>query len=451
MDSTAQSSDRLFQFSRRMVGLAVIGIPLASYLAAACIATFFFTKALERAAAHMMGLALSQCADTLEALSEDPATEVDTALMSPVLGAAAQHLRADVFLLAEDGRLLASSGTGAEKRLPDMADCPTLQDKPSVWNRSLCASSPVHNGRWRLIARMKTTPALPALVYNSLHIAGFLLLGGLIVLMLAVTAGRKIVRTLAEADEIRDHLRNRLSRSTRLAELGEMTSGFAHEINNPLQIMESEITMMDFVLEDYVHETEPDTDALDRNLRESLAQLQEQIRRCSKITKSILMFAKQDLTERTRICVLDTLREIAGMVANKVDMQSIALRIGADPRDMEINNDVGKLRQVLLNLVNNAIDAVVDRHGRTGGHIDVTAAPAGRGWIRIAVADNGPGLPPDILATMYTPFFTTKPPQKGKGLGLAVCYGLVESMGGTIDVETRQNRGTTFTITLPAS
>lgn len=395
-----------------------------------------------------------------ELAGPSPATiraTIKTTAFQHIVSATGASLDCEIFLVTNTGQLLAhypeTVGSVPDTRtlLTSVQDFTESAAQHLSDETSFMVMEKLQHERWRLIVRRQIPGVFRYFFQHEPGMTAIVFLGGMAMLALALSVSRRISHALADADDIKDHLRNGLARSTRLAELGEMTSGFAHEINNPLQIMESEITMMDMELQDYVQTTDNAATELDRSLRESLEQLQEQIRRCSKITRAILMFARQDLTERSSFNVQDVMRDVGAMVFTKTDIQSIAFRIHTEPADLEITNDAGKLRQVLLNLLNNAIDAVVDRHGRSGGHIDLTARPHGRGWIRIEVVDDGPGLPQEILANMYTPFFTTKPPQKGKGLGLAVCYGLIESMGGSIDVETHPGMGTAFTITLPSA
>jgi two-component system NtrC family sensor kinase len=116
-----------------------------------------------------------------------------------------------------------------------------------------------------------------------------------------------------------------------------------------------------------------------------------------------------------------------------------------------IHADPGQLQQVLLNLYNNAIDAIISMHGAEGGELSVKAGPNEDGKVEISVTDNGAGISPDNLKRIFTPFFTTKPVGKGTGLGLSVCYGIIDKMGGVMEVRSEKGVGTTFTILLPAS
>jgi two-component system NtrC family sensor kinase len=111
--------------------------------------------------------------------------------------------------------------------------------------------------------------------------------------------------------------------------------------------------------------------------------------------------------------------------------------------------DASQFQQVMLNLFNNAIDAIMEQHPDTGGRLEIQARSKDDNWIEIRVTDNGTGIQPEHIAKVFSPFFTTKPVGKGTGLGLSVCYGIIENFGGTMDVTSRVNEGTIFIITLP--
>jgi two-component system NtrC family sensor kinase len=116
-----------------------------------------------------------------------------------------------------------------------------------------------------------------------------------------------------------------------------------------------------------------------------------------------------------------------------------------------IRGDPSMLQQVLLNLYNNAMDAIMERHGTEGGELVISSAPDENGKAKISVGDNGIGISPENLKKIFSPFFTTKPVGKGTGLGLSVCFGIVDSMGGVMEVSSQRGVGTTFTIRLPAA
>jgi two-component system NtrC family sensor kinase len=374
---------------------------------------------------------------------------------------AGQRDGGEVFLLDRTGRIMALSGAGGPSdvdNVPDLGSHAGYGGKAVSFvhdgdggSKYLIAIARLKEGGLALATRQRFGDAFNDLFQTGWYVLAISLLGGMVTLSLAAAVSRRIGDALKDAEEVREVLRERLSRSVRLAELGEMAAGFAHEINNPLQVMESEITIMDLVLKDYGEAGEKDSEGLARDLTDSLDELQLQIQRCSRVTKSILAFGRQESLDDETFDLAGVMRDVAGMVTKKSEIRSIDLRTEIASEALATSGDAGKLRQVFLNLLNNAVYAVAEKFGgRSGGCIDFTARPHSPGWILVEVRDNGAGIPKEVLNNIYTPFFTTKPPQKGTGLGLSVCYGLVESMGGAIDVETRRGEGTVFRITLPS-
>jgi two-component system NtrC family sensor kinase len=114
-----------------------------------------------------------------------------------------------------------------------------------------------------------------------------------------------------------------------------------------------------------------------------------------------------------------------------------------------VRADPAQLQQVLINLLNNAMDAIIDRRGTSGGRLSVAVRLTDLGEVKIEVVDNGSGIRPENLEKVFSPFFTTKPVGKGTGLGLSVCYGIVNGMGGSMEVASELGKGTTFTVRLP--
>lgn len=317
--------------------------------------------------------------------------------------------------------------------------------------RYLSAVASINNGRWRLVAQQETRDAFRDIYTAGLSILVVSVIGGMITVSLAYGASNRIGAALLETEGEKDHLRDRLYRSVRLSELGEMTASFAHEINNPLQIMKSELTLLNMVLDDAGQQAMPFEGELKAEVDDSLDQVMLQINRCSEITSSILRFGRKEPAKETRVDLEKLVRDIGALVAKKAGTQGIELCWEVKPGTPVIIGDTSKLQQIFLNLLNNAIYAIIERHGnKKGGRLDFTAESGGPGWALLKVRDNGTGIPREVLTNIYTPFFTTKPPEKGTGLGLAVCYGLVESMGGTIEVFSREGEITVFSILLPA-
>jgi len=251
-------------------------------------------------------------------------------------------------------------------------------------------------------------------------------------------------------DEEKHQLGQQLVRATRLAELGQMAAGFAHEINNPLQIMKSDRALIEMIFSDLKKKGDlKESDVKD--LEETLEQLKLQIECCSKITQTILEFGRKSEPTEKDVDLVAFISQVTSMITQKASVQGIRLKKEISEQTPLLRADPSQLQQVLLNLLNNAIDAITDRHGCEGGELSILAGPDTDGRVKISVTDNGAGISSENLKKIFAPFFTTKPPGKGTGLGLYVCYGIIESMGGTMEVESKKGVGTTFVVHLPAS
>ena len=303
---------------------------------------------------------------------------------------------------------------------------------------------------WMLVVRQETADALKALRSATFMIVVIMILGGVTIAILAYTVTRQIIRRMQRMDVEKQQLGKQLVRATRLAELGQMAAGFAHEINNPLQIMKSDRALMEMIFSDLKKRGDVREEDV-KDLEETLDQLKLQIERCSKITQAILEFGRKSEPTRKDVDVGEFISQVTSMINEKANVQGIRVKKEISDQTPLLRADPAQLQQVLLNLLNNAIDAITEKHGCEGGELIIQAGPDTGGRVRIAVRDNGAGISPDNLKKIFAPFFTTKPPGKGTGLGLYVCFGIIEGMGGNMEVESQRGVGTTFIVHLPAS
>jgi len=314
----------------------------------------------------------------------------------------------------------------------------------------LFATTWLQEKEWLLVVRQETADAFKALRSATFMILLIMILGGVTIAILAYTLTRQIIRRMQRIDEEKHQLGQQLVRATRLAELGQMAAGFAHEINNPLQIMKSDRALIEMIFSDLKKKgdlKEPDI----KDLEETLDQLKLQIERCSKITQTILEFGRKSEPTENDVDLGAFISQVTSMITKKASVQGIRLKKEISEQTPLLRSDPSQLQQVLLNLLNNAIDAITERHGCEGGELSIQAGPDTNGRVKLSVRDNGAGISPDNLKKIFAPFFTTKPPGKGTGLGLYVCYGIIEGMGGTMEVESQRGVGTTFVVRLPAS
>jgi signal transduction histidine kinase len=311
----------------------------------------------------------------------------------------------------------------------------------------LFASARLNDGKWRLVVRQKADEAFQAVFMAGYTVLFVLLCGGAVIIVLALVVSRRLSETLRAQAEAVSKLEGQLLQAARLAELGEMAAGFAHEINNPLQIMKTDLALLELTLKD-VTDVCDNHEACDE-LSEIAEQFQIQIGRCAAITREILRFGRQDAPQVQDVNLAEFLPKVGTMVQNKAQVNGIEVTCEVAPTIPTVEADPGQLQQVMINLLNNAIHAVVDRHGSKGGRIDVSAGGDDRGRAVITVADNGCGINQESLSKIFMPFFTTKAPGQGTGLGLSVCHSIIDSLGGEMTVDSTKGEGTTFTVRLP--
>jgi two-component system NtrC family sensor kinase len=239
-------------------------------------------------------------------------------------------------------------------------------------------------------------------------------------------------------------LEQQLIRSDKLASLGTLVAGIAHEINNPLGI----IAGYSEALLDRAHEPELSGARGFEDFPEYLRTIHNEIFRCKGILKSLLEFARPSGGTFREIDINELIKEVLLLLQHRTARLQHTLSLTLNRDLPKISADAGSLRQLLMNLLLNAIYFTPE-----GGSISITTGPDGAenaGGVRLAVRDTGAGIPADLIDKVFDPFFTTKPVGEGTGLGLTICHRIVEEHGGTIDVESEPGKGTTFIIKLPA-
>ena len=219
----------------------------------------------------------------------------------------------------------------------------------------------------------------------------------------------------------------------RLAGLGTLAAGLAHELNNPIGIISSRIELMLM-----------DTDRLPPGVADDLRVIHRHAQRMARLATGLLSFGRRSGGERGSVNLNHVIEETLLLIGPQIKKSGIELvtRLGDVP---PIRGDGSTLQQVVLNLISNARDAMATTPGRISIETRLSASPPGR--IELAIEDTGPGISPDDLARIFDPFFTTK--SSGTGLGLAITYGIVHEHEGTIDVESSPGRGTRFLLSFP--
>jgi two-component system, NtrC family, sensor kinase len=304
---------------------------------------------------------------------------------------------------------------------------------------------------WLLVVRQETGDAFSDLRHASYLILLISVIGGGAILALAFYLTNRIMERMIKTDMEKDRLKEQLIRAGRLAELGEMAAGFAHEINNPLQIIKSEQALIKLILSEMVEKGLINAPEEMAEVEDSIDQIEVQVNRCSAITHSILKFGRKSEIMPQDIDLTRFIPDITGMVSNKAGVNGVEVQLDISDKTPLIHGDAGQLQQVLINLFNNALDAINEKHGVQGGEMIITSGPDGENMVQISVKDNGAGISMEDQKKIFSPFYTTKPVGKGTGLGLSVCYGIIDAMGGSLEVASEKGIGSTFTIRLPAS
>jgi PAS domain S-box-containing protein len=231
----------------------------------------------------------------------------------------------------------------------------------------------------------------------------------------------------------RENMEQQLIIADRLASLGELAAGIAHEVNNPLTGV---IGLSQLLL---------DRD-LPGDVKEDLQVVHNEAQRAAKVVKNLLAFARKHTVDRQPINIKEVIIKVLELRAYEQKVNNIKVVTTLAPDLPEILADVFQLQQVFFNLVINAEYFMLEAHKK--GTLMITTEKAKKN-IRISFTDDGPGIPRDKLEHLFTPFFTTKPVGKGTGLGLSICHGVVTAHGGRIWAESEPGKGTTFIIELP--
>lgn len=301
--------------------------------------------------------------------------------------------------------------------------------------------TPLKNGEWMLVYQQEVGDAMADL-YRARKIAvAIILLGGLAIIFTAFIISRKLVDHIAQAEREKEMMNEQVIEAGKLASVGELAAGIAHEINNPVAIMVEEAGW----IEDLLAEEDLSNSQNAEEFHRALKQIKTQGVRCKEITHKLLSFARKTDPKLKMLSLNDLISEVVGLSEQSAKYSNVKIEMNLAQDLPVISVSPSEMQQVLLNLINNAIDAM-DK----GGKIEITTRSDGR-YVVVDVADTGHGIPLANLQKIFDPFYTTKPVGKGTGLGLSICYGIVKKMGGEISVNSAVGLGTTFHIMIPTS
>ncbi len=246
-----------------------------------------------------------------------------------------------------------------------------------------------------------------------------------------LTIARDVTDKKRAAEELARQ-RESLHQREKLAALGSLLAGVAHELNNPLSVVVARAVLLE--------------ERGDAATQSAAGKIRVAAERCARIVRTFLAMARQQRPERGPVAMNDVVTEALDLAAYPVRTSSIEVVLDLAPDIPAIEADADQLHQVLLNLIINAQQSLQDKVGERRIRV-TTAFDAVTQTVRVTVADNGPGIPPDVRARVFEPYFTTKP--SGTGVGLAVSLGIVEAHGGAMSVDCAPEGGAAFTFALP--
>ncbi len=350
----------------------------------------------------------------------------------------------DIFLVTRDGLLRTSPRFGEDILERQTIEAPLEFDAyqvvdivgkrghVNVLGRGRIGDSPLV-----FVARTSLEDVMQDRTYPRNH--SFWILGVSVVFLLGSTLwfATYLLRRIHGADEQLAEVLHNVEYTNRMASIGRLAAGVAHEINNPLSIIEENAGLLTDLLT--LTDAPPDRErflAIADSVRNSVV-------RCAAITHGLLGFAKTMEPTTTPIDLRALIEEVLNFERRLAGYRNLNITTDIPKPLPAIESDRGQLQQVFLNILTNAFDAVDD-----GGRVDISMELQDENTITVMITDNGHGIPEKNLKRIFEPFFTTKL-EYGTGLGLSITYGLVVKLGGHINVQSEIGKGSTFTVRLP--
>ena len=262
----------------------------------------------------------------------------------------------------------------------------------------------------------------------------FIIIGTLLITRMIVAQQERSNREQAQLNE-------ELIQSSKMAALGKLAAGVAHEVNNPLAVIREKAGWMRDLLEEEDVRQSPNF----QEFEDAVDKIEQHVERAGNVVHRMLGFARRMEPVCNDLYVNDILKQTTAFLDNEIRFRNIELVWNLATDLPTIQSDAAQIQQVILNLFNNAIDAI-DRNG----HITVTTGyDVATEMVSISLRDDGPGMDKDVQKRIFDPFFTTKKVGEGTGLGLSISYSIINKLGGSIRFESEEGQGTEFVIHLP--
>ena len=352
----------------------------------------------------------------------------------------------DAYIVDKEGRLQTPSRLGGKVMDQAAIDVRAVPPGISVKERVnshgdqvISAYAWLDHGNWLLVIDQNPKEILgPLNLARNVELA-VLGLASLFIVAAVLVLVRLFVRRLEANDAERAALDAQLAHSARLVSLGRMAAGVAHEINNPLAaISELAGEVQDIMVPEQAERLD-EGDVVSDNL----ARIQNQVERARGVTHRMLKFARRMEPHLESTDVNELLRETYAFVEKEALFSNVQVVLDLDPQLPLIQSDRAQLQQVVLNIINNALDAAGQ-----GGWVRVNTKVEGSS-LAVRVSDSGPGVSRELAERIFDPFFTTKEPGQGTGLGLSISHSIMQRLGGSLELESQPGMGAVFVVRLP--
>ena len=365
---------------------------------------------------------------------------INSSIFNSLLYSAQIGPTGDAFILNSNGEFQTPSLQRATSLNP--TEIKMLKHHPDTEVASdgthLYASKWLNGNMWLLVVKTRITDNLEVYANYRTRIILTVLVISALFLLFSVGISRLIVARLERTDREQNALDQQMAHIEKMANIGRLAAGIAHEINNPLQL----IQMQAGWIEELLAEEKPEHIDNLAEYQNSVAKIKQHVNRAGTITHRLLGFSRK-ISAEYDVQVNEVLKETLSFLENEAHGNNIALNLQLDENLPTIRTEGSQVQQVLLNLIENALDAV-----GADGQIDIITKRT-KDELHIQIADNGPGIKPEVMKKLWEPFFTTKEPGKGTGLGLSICSDIAHKLGGAITAENRPQGGAVFTLKLP--
>ena len=309
--------------------------------------------------------------------------------------------------------------------------------------RQIVSTAWLETPQWMLVVRQDYAEAFAAENRANLSVLVFLLISAATILGVTILVTRHMLDLVKRRDVQAETLNRQLMQASKMASIGELSVGVAHEINNPLAIISTERE----ILIDASQKASGMDPSFSTQLDNAMHQIDVQIQRCKRITHNLLRFSRRTESVIDTVYINAFISEVIDLMEREARSSGITFFERLSPDVPPILSDLSQLQQVFLNLITNAIDAHEDK--RYGSVAISSTYLESEKTVEIVVSDTGCGMSQETLVRVFDPFFTTKPMGRGTGLGLSICYSIIKGLGGQIDVKSVPGQGTDFIIRLP--